>query len=107
MYRDLFMTNQQQKKVQFFKQMEECPAGEYSVHTLSQKFNSSYPPFLQMLQELDDSLKKLNERPLLIEPSKVYWESDSSRSNTFLIEQVKNSIPYRFLLTSLFYPEKS
>lgn len=106
MYRDLFMTNQQQKKVQFFKQMEECPAGEYSVHTLSQKFNTSYPPFLQMLQELDASLIKLNERPLLIEPSKVYWESDSSRSNTFLVEQVKNSIPYRFLLTSLFYPEK-
>lgn len=107
MYRDLFMTNQQRKKVHFFKQMEDYPAGEYSVHTLSQKFNSSYPPFLQMLQELDDSLRKLNEAPLLIEPSKVYWKSDSSRSNTFLIEQVKNSIPYRFLLTSLFYPEKN
>lgn len=106
MYRDLFMTSQQQKKIQFLKQMEKCPAGEYSVHTLSQKFHSSYLPFLQMLQELDESLEKINETPLLIEPAKIYWKRDSGRSNTFLIDQVKNSIPYRFLLTSLFYPEK-
>jgi len=107
MFRELFLTNQQRKKIQFFKLMEDYPEGEYSVHTLSHKFDYNYQPFLQMLRELNDSLIELKEAPLFIETSKIYWKSDPSRSNRFLISQVKNSVPYQFIFTSLFHPEKS
>lgn len=107
MFRERFLTSQQLKKIQFFKQMEEYPEGEYSVHTLSQNFGSSYLPFLQMLQELDEVLFELKETPLFIGPSKIYWKVDPSRSNNFLMSQVKRSIPYRFLITSLLHPAKT
>ncbi|MDU5335017.1 helix-turn-helix domain-containing protein [Enterococcus sp.] len=107
MFRELFLTNQQQKKIHFFKLMEGYPEGEYSVHTLSHKFECNYQSFLQMLRELNESLLELNEAPLFIETSKIYWKSDPGRSNRFLISQVKHSVPYRFIVNSLFQPEKS
>ncbi|MGG5370270.1 helix-turn-helix domain-containing protein [Enterococcus sp. AZ196] len=106
MFRELFLTNQQQKKIQFFKRMEGYPEGEYSVHTLSHKFDCNYQPFLQMLRELNDTLIELKEKPLFIQASKIYWKSDPERSNRFLISQVRYSVPYRFIATSLFQPEK-
>lgn len=107
MFRELFLTPQQQKKIQFFKLMEEYPEGTYSVNTLSQKFKCNYQSFLQMLRELNESLIELKEKPLFVEASKIYWKSEPSRSNRFLISAVKQSIPYRFILTSLFHPQKS
>lgn len=107
MFRELFLTPQQQKKIQFFKLMEGYPEGTYSVNTLSQKFKCNYQSFLQMLRELNESLIELKEKPLFVEASKIYWKSEPSRSNRFLISEVKQSIPYRFILTSLFQPQKS
>lgn len=107
MFRELFLTHQQQRKIQFFKLMEGYPEGEYSVNTLSQKFKCNYQSFLQMLREVNEALIELNESPLFIEASKIYWKSDPGRSNRFLISQVKHSVPYRFIVTSLFHPEKS
>ncbi|SET08951.1 Mga helix-turn-helix domain-containing protein [Enterococcus malodoratus] len=106
MFRELFLTKRQQKKIHFFKLMEGYPAGEYSVRTLSQKLDCSYQSLLQMLQEINETLIKLNETPLFVTTSDIYWESDSNRSNKFLITQVKRSLPYRFLLTTLFRPEQ-
>lgn len=107
MFRELFLTPQQQKKIQFFKLMEGYPEGTYSVNTLSQKFKCNYQSFLQMLRELNESLIELKEKPLFVEASKIYWKSEPSRSNRFLISEVKQSIPYRFILTSLFQPQKA
>lgn len=107
MFRELFLTNQQQKEIHFFKLMEGYPAGKYSVSDLSQKLNCSYQAFLKMLQEINDTLIELNETPLFVTETEIYWESDSKRSNTFLIKQVKHSLPYRFLLTTLIHPQKN
>lgn len=105
MFRELFLTCQQQKKIQFFQRMEGYPAGEYSVHSLSQKFDCSYQSFLKMLQEINEALLELKETPLFTSTATIYWESNSTRSNNFLISQVKQSLPYLFLLSTLFYPE--
>ncbi|MGO3789845.1 MAG: helix-turn-helix domain-containing protein [Enterococcus gilvus] len=107
MFRELFLTRQQQKKIHFFQLMERYPAGEYSVQSLSQQLDCSYQSFLNMLQEINDTLLAIHEEPLFINSSTIYWESTPTRSNNFLITQVKHSLPYRFLLSSLFHPDKS
>lgn len=70
MFRELFLTPQQQKKIQFFKLMEGYPEGTYSVNTLSQKFKCNYQSFLQMLRELNESLIELKENHSLWRPRK-------------------------------------
>ncbi|MDT2600874.1 helix-turn-helix domain-containing protein [Enterococcus hulanensis] len=106
MFRELFLTNQQRRKIQFFKLMEGFPEGEYSVNTLSHEFGWNYQPFLQLLREINDTLIELKEDPLLIAASKLYWKSNPERSNHFLVSLVKQSVSYRFIASSLLEPEK-
>ncbi|MDN6616341.1 MAG: hypothetical protein L0L25_06005 [Enterococcus sp.] len=47
MFRELFLTRQQQKKIHFFQLMEGYPAGEYSVQSLSQQLDCSYQSFFK------------------------------------------------------------
>ncbi|GCF94745.1 hypothetical protein NRIC_26360 [Enterococcus florum] len=106
LFGEFLLTKQQQKKIAFFKQMEELAAGDYSVHALSQRFHYPYLSFLSLLEELNDTLLTLNEEPILVGNSIVKWASNPSRFNNFMLEQLKQSTAYQFLLTSLFYPEK-
>lgn len=101
---NLFLTNQQQKKVQFLQQMETFPDGEYAPHPLSKQLALNYQPFWQLLQEIDQELVSLGESPLLTSDKKIRWRRDAQRNNTFLSFQIQQSVPHQFLLESLTRP---
>lgn len=101
---NLFLTNQQQKKIQFLQQMESFPDGEYAPHPLSKQLELNYQPFWQLLQEIDQELISLGESPLLTSDKKIHWRRDAQRNNTFLSLQIQQSVPHQFLLESLTRP---
>lgn len=102
---NLFLTNQQQKKVQFFQQMESFSDGEYAPHPLSKQLKWNYQPFLQLLQEIDHELISLGETPLLTSDKKIRWRHDAQRNSIFLSFQIQQSVPHQFLVESLVRPE--
>ncbi|MDT2757547.1 helix-turn-helix domain-containing protein [Enterococcus asini] len=103
----LFLTNQQQKKVQFLQQMNSFPDDEYAPHALSKQLKWNYQPFWQLLQEIDQDLVSLGETPLLTSNKKIRWRHNPQRNNIFLSYQIQQSIPHQFLTESLIHPGTS
>lgn len=102
---NLFLTSQQQKKVQFLQQMESFSEGEYAPHPLSKQLKWNYQPFWQLLQEIDQELVSLGEAPLLTSDKKIRWRRDTRRNSLFLSFQIQQSVPHQFLVESLVHPE--
>lgn len=102
---NLFLTNQQQKKVQFLQQMAAFSDGEYAPHPLSKQLKWNYQPFWQLLQEIDQELVSLGEEPLLTSDKKIRWRHDAQRNSRFISSQIQQSVPHQFLVESLIRPE--
>lgn len=108
MFQDsLFLSNQQQKKVQFLQKIATFPNGVYSLHALSKQLEMNYQPCLQLVQEIDEELLELGECPLLSEERQLNWQADAARETTYLKYQLRESIPFQFLAATLFSPHIS
>lgn len=101
----LFLTNQQQKKIQFFQKMTAFPDGEYPLHSLSKQLGMNYQPFIQLLQEIMADLELIGEPLLSLENRRLHWRNSATRNSAYLHYQLRESIPFQFLASSLFAPE--
>lgn len=101
----LFLSRQQQRKVLFFQKMADYPDGDYLLHPLSKQLNIHYQPLLQMLREINEELRAIGECSILNEKGQLHWKNDPGRSSTYLKYLLSESIPFQFLISSLFAPD--
>lgn len=79
--------------------------GIYSIHRLSKLFNCSQAKTLNICQELNEDFKELKFPRLITYSGKVKWQREKYSQSLYFQYLVRQSLPYKFLKTTLLRPE--
>lgn len=106
MFKKLLLTKQQNKKIALLEKLAYLPKNSYNTQTLCSQLGYSYQTLQALLIEINSELAELNEESIRLDNSQLTISHDLARLNKYKKYQIKQSIPYQFLLYTLFFPQK-
>lgn len=87
--------------------LNELDSGTYSINQVVQELPFSKKIFLHFIDEIDKEFQELFQYKLIGRDKKIHWSKEKFQINTYNQYLIQQSIPYRFILYMLLYPEKN